>query len=761
MEKINGEESKYLRMFQNVDLSSNFYFSFTYDLSHTLQYNLSSLNCGHNIINKEGGTIWENQLQLETGPSLDHESIRTLPNYKFVWNDYLLQNVHLHPDWLLYIIHGFVCQSNICVFGKPIYLTLIARRSKKFAGTRFLKRGANYDGDVANEVETEQIVFDASVSSLTRGRYTSFVQMRGSISSHWSQDTSKMVAKPAIVLDSIDPYFSTAGLHFNELLYRYGSPIVVFNLVKKSEQKPHESVLCKEVRQSIEYLNQFLPSKYSIQYIGLDMARISKARGANVMSTLTSRGYQVLKRIGIFQNWIPSSAKRSFQIEDKIIELGGVESPCGRIFQTGVVRVNCVDCLDRTNTAQFMLGKCALSIQLYMLGVINKPNLEFDTDAVRMLEEIYEDHGDTLALQYGGSHLVHRIKSYRKIAPLSSHSRDIMQTLSRYYSNTFSDADKQDAMNLFLGIFRPSEESCHVWNLTNDFYLHNSKSIERQLFGDISKPATCWWDEKVARSLPRAACELYKGAAENILYASSRTNLDISNDGFFEQYRPQELTILSNTLVFEMSHTERHFMPNCTLPNEQSPFFVRQRPGKRKELTTKSIPPNPSVSGHVSTSSSSSSASEMSDDTSDDELLGESVTEEDDYSNSECLRYNSDSIDSEHIYGKLITPPKMKDIIMYKRYIETGITAGEYSLDIKDYESRDSLATQTINSTLTSICSTKEEEKEADLFSVKLVPPSATSLSIYCEYVNRSLKGASLVSFEDVKCYSSYLNAFS
>ncbi len=53
----------------------------------------------------------------------------------------------------------------------------------------------------------------------------------------------------------------------------------------------------------------------------------------------------------------------------------------------------------------------------------------------RMLEELYEDQGDTLALQYGGSQLVHRIKGYRKIAPWTSSSRDIMQTLSRYYSN--------------------------------------------------------------------------------------------------------------------------------------------------------------------------------------------------------------------------------------------------------------------------------------------------------------------------------------
>lgn len=58
--------------------------------------------------------------------------------------------------------------------------------------------------------------------------------------------------------------------------------------------------------------------------------------------------------------------------------------------------------------------------------------------APRLFEELYEDHGDTLSLQYGGSQLVHRVKTYRKIAPWTQHSKDIMQTLSRYYSNAFS-----------------------------------------------------------------------------------------------------------------------------------------------------------------------------------------------------------------------------------------------------------------------------------------------------------------------------------
>ena len=32
--------------------------------------------------------------------------------------------------------------------------------------------------------------------------------------------------------------------------------------------------------------------------------------------------------------------------------------------QHGILRTNCVDCLDRTNTAQFAIGKCALAFQV-------------------------------------------------------------------------------------------------------------------------------------------------------------------------------------------------------------------------------------------------------------------------------------------------------------------------------------------------------------------------------------------------------------
>lgn len=53
-------------------------------------------------------------------------------------------------------------------------------------------------GDVANEVETEQILYDASVMSFSAGSYSSYVQVRGSVPLYWSQDISTMMPKPPI-----------------------------------------------------------------------------------------------------------------------------------------------------------------------------------------------------------------------------------------------------------------------------------------------------------------------------------------------------------------------------------------------------------------------------------------------------------------------------------------------------------------------------------------------------------------------------------
>ena len=79
-------------------------------------------------------------------------------------------------------------------------------------------------GKVANDVELEQIVHEESVGE---GTFSSFLQMRGSIPTFWTQETSVTMPKPPIVLNRIDPTYTATKLHFGDLLERYSSPLIV------------------------------------------------------------------------------------------------------------------------------------------------------------------------------------------------------------------------------------------------------------------------------------------------------------------------------------------------------------------------------------------------------------------------------------------------------------------------------------------------------------------------------------------------------
>jgi phosphatidylinositol 3,5-bisphosphate 5-phosphatase len=146
-----------------------------------------------------------------------------------VWNSFLLapfeQALGGATDWSTRLIHGFVEQTRCSVWGRELTLTLISRRSRYFAGTRYLKRGINDSGHVANDVETEQILHDRTTGDPVEGAFTSHVQLRASIPLFWTQESNAMIAKPAIVVQKTDPLHITTRMHFQDLFARYGSPV--------------------------------------------------------------------------------------------------------------------------------------------------------------------------------------------------------------------------------------------------------------------------------------------------------------------------------------------------------------------------------------------------------------------------------------------------------------------------------------------------------------------------------------------------------
>ena len=72
-------------------------------------------------------------------------------------------------------------------------------------------------------------------------------------------------------------------------------------------------------------------------------------------------------------------------------------------YQSGVLRTNCIDCLDRTNVAQYAYGLAALGHQLFSLGLSDIPKVDPHNSITNVLMDMYQNMGDALALQYGGS----------------------------------------------------------------------------------------------------------------------------------------------------------------------------------------------------------------------------------------------------------------------------------------------------------------------------------------------------------------------
>jgi phosphatidylinositol 3,5-bisphosphate 5-phosphatase len=82
------------------------------------------------------------------------------------------------------------------------------------------------------------------------------LQVRGSIPLYWEHELGTRKVKPAIHLQRYDPLYTSTCLHFQDLAARYGSPLLVLNLVKSTEKVARESILQRELDLAIKYYNK-------------------------------------------------------------------------------------------------------------------------------------------------------------------------------------------------------------------------------------------------------------------------------------------------------------------------------------------------------------------------------------------------------------------------------------------------------------------------------------------------------------------------
>ncbi|KAE8055962.1 hypothetical protein FH972_012766 [Carpinus fangiana] len=182
-----------------------------------------------------------------------------------------------------------------------------------------------------------------------------------------------------------------------------------------------------------------------------------------------------LTRIGSSNENLNSLVNRDREID--FCQQNGKDNSGGEVprFQSGVLRTNCIDCLDRTNVAQYAYGLAALGCQLHAMGLTDVPKVDPDSTMAASLMDMYQSMGDALAQQYGGSEAHNTVFTERQGKwKATTQSREFLKSIKRYYSNTYTDGEKQDAINLFLGYFQPREGKPAIWELDSDYYLHVS-----------------------------------------------------------------------------------------------------------------------------------------------------------------------------------------------------------------------------------------------------------------------------------------------
>ncbi|KAH0942444.1 hypothetical protein HID58_002081 [Brassica napus] len=120
--------------------------------------------------------------------------------------------------------------------------------------------------------------------------------------------------------------------------------------------------------------------------------------------------------------------------------------------QLGVVRTNCIDCLDRTNVTQSMIGRKMLELQLKRIGVFGaeetiSSHLNFD----ERYKILWANHGDDVSIQYSGTPALKGDFVRYGHRTTQGVLKDGWSSLVRYYLNNFADGTKQDAIDLLQG----------------------------------------------------------------------------------------------------------------------------------------------------------------------------------------------------------------------------------------------------------------------------------------------------------------------
>lgn len=242
--------------------------------------------------------------------------------------------------------------------------------------------------------------------------------MRGSIPIFWGQSGPKYKPLPQITSD-----FHTTqkafNQHFSDQISIYGHESII-NLV---DEIGKEAVVKNEFESHFRYLES-----PHLKYFHFDFHKQCKS-------------FQFSKLQNIFHLIEEQYALYKFFWIDHIDHR--LELLCK---QQGVFRVNCMDCLDRTNVIQALIARRILDLVLMKLGFL-MPDQTLPLPCLQLYRKLWADNGDAISRQYAGTAAMKGDLTRTGHRNLKGTVKDGLSSANRYYINHFKDTLRQKVIN--------------------------------------------------------------------------------------------------------------------------------------------------------------------------------------------------------------------------------------------------------------------------------------------------------------------------
>ncbi|KAI4217465.1 MAG: hypothetical protein LQ351_000060 [Letrouitia transgressa] len=471
------DEDTYLKLLKSLLKTGPMYFSYSFDITNSFQR------------------------QADSDPSL---ALWQRADDRFFWNKFIqsdlidlatggtnssglryhgVRQTSVDP-FILPVMFGMLRIASTRIKSTPLTFALLTRRSRHRAGTRYLTRGMDEHGHVANYNETEQIIIINDTPGGAGGTFgaagmqngkiggpdhhdvqtMSFVQTRGSVPVYWAE-VSTLHYTPDLQIRGVETAVGAAKQHFDEQIRTYGDNYLV-NLVN---QRGREDRVKKAYEQMVRTLVSAPSEAVQANHVTDEKIRVVEASGRSEPYSRLHYVYFDFHNETKGLRWHRAQLLLD-QLRDGLIEgqyFRGLDMPADeqnrlevRNRQTAVVRTNCMDCLDRTNVVQTMLARWTLTRQLIDIGILKPGETSDDDEAFKVLfRNIWADNADVISRSYSGTGALKTDFTRTGERTRAGMLQDFNNSVTRYVKNNFGDGPRQDAFDLFLGAFLPDSSS--------------------------------------------------------------------------------------------------------------------------------------------------------------------------------------------------------------------------------------------------------------------------------------------------------------